>query len=222
MRGLDRPGLRFVTLTIDPSSPRWQAFFDRQGGPEGVREAGGRILTDRSAASQASIRYLAESWNRLRTRLVAEWGTEVAFFRGVELHKSGIAHMHVLIALDSLEAWLGRYGQFQAFAVAAGFGRKVDIQQVRSPQEAARYVGKAAVAYTAKGEAQPMPRYTRRAAWSRGWCEWTPPTPVAGFEWSLGFVDPGTAARALEASGYVIEDPGRYRVVSAPSGAGGS
>lgn len=229
MRGALKPGavVRFVTLTIDPKDARWSAFFAAQGGPSGVREARGRLLTGNEARVQASIRYAAASWNRLRVQLVNEFGGErVHYFRAVELHKSGMAHLHLLIRVDSLGEWFVHYSRFRALAVAAGFGPVLDVQAVKSRTDAARYVTKATAAYVTKDEetgevGRWLPKYTRRGAVSAEWSEWTPPTRIAGFSWSLADCGRETALRALIASDFVMVDPAFRRVSSAALAAGG-
>jgi hypothetical protein len=188
-----------------------------------VVEAGGRLLTGRAAATQASIRYMAECWNRLRTWLARYFGvrsTSVQYFRGVELHRSGLAHLHLMIRVPSLTDWFMAYGEFQRAAVQAGFGVKVDIQAVKSRVDAARYSAKAVASYTAKGEAMSLPKYTRRGAVSREWSDWTRPTPLAGFSWSVASCGRATAERALVASGFALVDPASIRV-GVPATAGG-
>jgi hypothetical protein len=219
--------VRFVTLTIDPKDPRWSSYFARQGGSSGVREARGRLLTGDEARVQASIRYAAEAWNRLRLSLVREFGGErVHYFRAVELHKSGMAHLHLLVRVDSLSSWFVHYGRFRALAVTAGFGPVLDVQAVKSRADAAKYVTKATAAYVTKdpntGEVgRWLPKYTRRGAVSAEWCEWAPPTRLAGFSWSRAECGPETAMRALIASDFVMVDPERFRVTSAATAAGG-
>lgn len=229
IRGAMQPGsvVRFVTLTIDPKDPRWLASYAAAGGSSGVREARGRLLTGTDATAQASIRYAAASWNRLRLSLVREFGGErVHYYRAVELHKSGMAHLHLLVRVDSLGAWFVHYGRFRQLAVAAGFGPVLDVQAVKSRGDAARYVSKATAAYVTKdpetGEVgQWLPRYTRRGAVSAQWCEWAPPTRLAGFAWQRASAGPETVLRALIASDFVMVDPARSRITSAPTGAGG-
>src|SRR3989304_3178441 len=70
----------FFTLTIDPSDGRYVAAL---GAYEGKGE------------TAPSIRYGQWAWNRMTARCRAR-GWSFPYARGVELHASGRAHLHVI------------------------------------------------------------------------------------------------------------------------------
>jgi hypothetical protein len=84
-------------------------------------------------------------WNHCLT-LLRRLSPELEFFRAAEVQRRGLLHQHVLlwspVPLDPVEV--------QAAALAAGFGCVFDLQEVTSPQQVARYVGK----YVAKSTDQ--------------------------------------------------------------------
>jgi hypothetical protein len=123
--------------------------------------------------------------------------------------------------VDSLTTWFMHYSRFRELAVRAGFGARVDVQAVKSRTDAALYVTKATAAYVTKdaetGEVgRWLPKYTRRGAVSREWCEWTAPTRIAGFRWQVAKCGADTAERALVASDFTMVDPASRRIRSAP------
>lgn len=235
-----------LTLTIDPLDPRWIAYVREAVAAGGVVERGGRLLPlgvgigddGRMATAALSLRYAARAWNHLRTQLRNDRGLKgrVSFYTGRELHKNGMAHLHVLVRARVASPWLMTYGRLWQLASAAGFGR-IDVQRARRGEAVGRYVAKAAGIAGAASEGRPagrggtsglaasivagygsksadaLPRWTRRGSWSPSWCEdWTAPTPLAGFAWRLGGASASFTAEALGASGFIIEDPARYRV----------
>lgn len=227
-------GERFVlvTLTIDPKDPRYARTVGRVS----------RGLGSRWGETRGSIRFAAESWNRLRGTLVrgrkrggpafAPFG-RIRYYRGLELQTNGRAHLHVLVRVGSVaEFWRLRTVLTGAEAARAGFGERSAVELARSRGDVARYVTKAVDAvpegvelgaYVTKGTEAGgsaltvMPRYTRRFSWSIGeaeWAPWTPATPIAGFNWRIGQLSHARALDALAASDFVIVDPGRFRVRS--------
>lgn len=231
-------GERFVmvTLTIDLNDPRLAASIARVG----------RGLGSSWADTKGSIKHAAASWNRLRGTLVRgrrrrgapflPFG-RIRYYRGLELTGRGIAHLHVLIRVNSLaEYWRLRTVLAAGEAERAGFGRIEQVDLARSRADVARYVTKAVNptaddaegrelgAYVTKGAIAPMPRYTRRFSWSvrdAEWAPWTPATPIAGYSWRVGQLSVDRAVEALIASDFVIVDAGRSRVRSSvPLGAG--
>lgn len=226
-----------LTLTIDPSAPAWHAFVSSAMQGSGVREAGGRLLPTRGedtrqATARLSLQYAAASWNRLRTALRREDGLEgVSFYVGKELHKTGMAHLHVLVRRPGTSPWLMPYPRLWKLASSAGFGR-IQVDVAVSKGDVARYVSKSAgmlpramttgdgysgqagsvvAAYGSKS-AEVMPKWTRRGSWSRDWCEWSAPTPVAGFAWRLGGASADFIADGFRSDGWQVVDPARLRV----------
>lgn len=244
-----------LTLTIDRSDARYLGST-WVGGPVGGRFKRNRAGKDRPRSSvmladpraavvEESTRYASWAWNRFRTYLYREHGA-VPFFRGVELQKSGVAHLHVLLRVENaveVMALIARIGGPTGLAVRAGFGPVADVQLARSGGDVARYVTKAnggigsrivgsgrpgasAAAYVSKLP-DVLPRYTRRTSWSlpngrSPWAAgWVKPTPIAGFTWRVAKCSVATVLGALPPSDFHIVDPGSYRVQSPGHPAGG-
>jgi hypothetical protein len=218
-----------VTLTIDPSDPR---FMDPRNRAGKVRPRSSALLGDaRAAAIEDSTRYASWAWNRLTANMRYR-RTLRPFFRGLELQRSGMAHLHVLIRVRDAADFLALRAELRGpesdrsagLAVMAGFGLVVDAQLARSGGDVARYVTKMrdggagdAAAYATKGVPAALPRYTRRAAWSRAWAPgWVKPTPVAGFTWRVAHASESTVRAALALSDYSIVEPASCRVPMAP------
>jgi hypothetical protein len=92
---------RFLTLTLDP---------DRAGSPE------------------HSVEYIRKAWNKFRTYLARKFGARVQFIAVLELQKSGMAHLHVLIDRYIPKDWLDNAWN----AVGGGFtwAKFVDVHRV--------------------------------------------------------------------------------------------
>lgn len=142
-----------MTLTIDPSDPRWIEHVRSSIEAGGVVERGGRLLTlgqgigddGRMATAALSLAYAARAWNHLATQLRNDRGLKgrVAFYTGRELQENGMAHLHVLVRARVGSPWLMKYERLWGLATAAGFGR-IDVQRARRGESVARYVSKAA------------------------------------------------------------------------------
>ena len=142
-----------VTLTIDPSDPRWIEYARSAIEAGGVVERGGRLLSlregigddGRMATAALSLRYAQRAWHRLSVQLRKDRGLKgrVAFYVGRELQESGMAHLHVLVRARVESPWLMKYDRLWQLAQAAGFGR-IDVQRARRGEAVARYVSKAA------------------------------------------------------------------------------
>jgi hypothetical protein len=171
------------------------------------------------AGTRRSIRDASKAWNVLRGQLVREFGA-APFFRGLELTQRGVAHLHVVTRVRSKDHYWRLRGYVRANVVGSGFGPNVKVDLARSRMETAKYVSKAegVAAYVSKGVGQRMPRYARRASWSRDWTDWVKPTPVAGFSWELHRHAPDLVLSALRLSEFVVVDPSSWRI--APSGDG--
>src|SRR5262245_38625426 len=91
---------RFVTLTIDPA----------------------RLSQEDSAD------YIRECWNKFRTYLKRAFGQRVEYIAVLEHHKSGVAHLHVLIDRYIPKEWLDSAWK----AVGGGFTwiNLVDVHRV--------------------------------------------------------------------------------------------
>jgi hypothetical protein len=88
---------RMATLTLDPSRI-----------PKGER-------TDR---------YIRECWCKMRVSLAREFGESIVFVGVLEFHKSGIAHLHLLVGQYIPQGWLSKAWK------AIGGGKIVDIRYV--------------------------------------------------------------------------------------------
>jgi len=232
--------LFFVTLTIDPKDRRWRKFRDEELHKAADRLQSGRLGSDgwpeywRTAVTRASVRYVAKSWNHMATLMrrdsrlaeLLEVGPDgrnvIPFVRALELQKNGRAHLHVLIRVPTLAHGFANRKVLRELAVTAGFGDGMgfDMQAAGSRSSLVVYVtkGAALAGYIAKA-GDILPRHARRFSYSASWSEWTRATRIAGWwDWRLAGGAPATITRALEASGFVIEDPGRHRVSSAGTG----
>jgi hypothetical protein len=88
---------RFVTLTLDP-----------------------KRLTDRKHTD----RYIRKCWRKMRVSLQRKFGKTVQFIGVLEFHKSGVAHLHLLVGVYIPHAWLSQAWQ------SIGGGKVVDIRYV--------------------------------------------------------------------------------------------
>lgn len=151
-----------ITLTVDPEDPTLQqvlGYYQDAGG--------GGIHGVFPAATIDYVRSIA--WRRFRTYLAREYG-RVPWLRGIELTRAGIAHVHVVVPLDSLaDFWRLRLlirgdedgrvlrrgtwrkglgwdrGVRSSYGLAerAGFGIVSDVQLARSNGDVVAYVSKA-------------------------------------------------------------------------------
>ena len=126
--------MRLVTLTLDPA---------------------------RIPAGTPSHAYLRNSWRKMRVYLARWAGRAVEFIAVVELHKSGITHLHVLVGLYLPQDWLSKAWQ------AVGGGRIVDIRWV-DVHRVAGYLAK----YLTKDSFRGLPPGTRLFSCSRGIVLW--------------------------------------------------
>ncbi len=141
---------RFVTLTLDPA---------------------------RIPSGTPSHEYLRECWRKMRVYLSRHAGRSIEFIAVVELHKSGIAHLHVLVGLYLPQAWLSQAWQ------SVGGGRIVDIRFV-DVQRIAGYLAK----YLTKDSLKGLPPGTRLFSCSRGIVLW-PKKKSSGWWLSLRSID---------------------------------
>lgn len=168
----ERKLTRFVTLTLDPAKI-----------PQGV----------------LSHAYLRECWRKMRVYLSRRSGRSVEFIAVVELQRSGIAHLHVLVGVYLPQEWLSKAWQ------AVGGGRIVDVRWV-DVQRIAGYLAK----YLTKDSLQTLPSGTRLFSCSRGIVLW-PKKKSSGWWLSWRSIDElrdqaerATGERWQELAGYGI------------------
>lgn len=157
---------RFVTLTLDPA---------------------------RIPAGVASHVYLRECWRKMRVYISRWAGRAVEFIAVVELHRSGIAHLHVLVGVYLPQEWLSKAWH------AVGGGRIVDVRWV-DVHRVAGYLAK----YLTKDCLGALPPGTRLFSCSRGIVLW-PKKKSLGWWLSWRSIDE-LRDRAKQASGERWED----------------
>jgi len=168
--------IQFVTLTSRPyATPTTGLYFLKKNWP----------LLNRK------LKYHTDKW---RAALGYEW----AYFMVPEHHKSGVVHCHLFAAThyDTVKSW-------KDFAFSSGFGWRVDVQPLITPEQAASYVAK----YLHKGHgAEQWPKGFRRVRHSQNW-------PVSEMEppllWDFDTVSEETAwleKNALLNLGWQVRD----------------
>jgi len=203
MRGA-RGKVAMITLTIDPN---------------------GLVLgTGPDALTRVSVRRASASWHRLAVRLRREFGP-LDYYKGLELTKAGVAHLHVIVRVESVADFWRLRALVRRSAERSGFGRVVHSDLARSSAAVTRYVTKAdgggareashVAAYATKGVDGRFPRYARRGTWSRKWVTWAPATAIAGFRWQLANAAREFVVDGLIASDFVMADPALFRITSA-------
>jgi hypothetical protein len=142
-----RKPVKFLTLTLDPSRNRASA-------------ANGSKLQAKYAS--ACWRRLTSMWRERcrRQEIAAPWYVRIAEWRD----RTDALHYHVLLV-----GWLP--GRLADDVVAAGFGMVHDVQRVRAPEAAARYL----TSYVTKAARARAPRYVNRYSSSK---DALPPLPV--------------------------------------------
>jgi hypothetical protein len=146
--------IAMATFTIRPTDARWLDPANRRGK---VRAADPHVPN--SALTGESARYASWAWNRLRLGLGRRMGAR-AYFRGLEVHKSGMVHLHVLVRVADATDFLhlrtvlrgderersrvGTDDRRAGLAINSGFGPVVDVTLARSGGDVAKYVTKAA------------------------------------------------------------------------------
>ena len=147
----ERKLTRFATLTLDPK----------------------RIPEDIS-----SLRYLRECWRKMRVYLARYAGHSIEFISVVELQKSGVAHLHVLVGTYLPQRWLSDAWQ------GVGGGRIVQIKWVDARNVAA-YLSK----YLTKEKQGALPAGLRRFSCSKGIVLWVKKKPSSGWWLSSCSID---------------------------------
>ena len=103
-----------------------------------------------------SVAYLRECFSKFRVSLLRRFGKSISYIAVVELQKSGMAHLHVLIGVYIPQNWISEAWQ------AVGGGRIVDIRQ-RHIRSVARYLSK----YLTKDFLGAVPSKKKRITTSR-------------------------------------------------------
>lgn len=140
-------------------------------------------LTSRPYATPTTgLYFLKQNWPKLNRKLKyhtdkykKNLGLEWSYFLVPEQHKTGVVHCHLLAATlyNTEKSW-------KEFAFDAGFGWKVDVQPVVTPERAANYVSK----YLHKGAGkESWPIGFRRVRHSQNW-PISAEQPMDGWEWS--------------------------------------
>jgi hypothetical protein len=71
-----------------------------------------------------SVKYIRECFSKFRVTLYRRFGKSISYISVVELQKSGMAHLHVLIGIHIEQSWISQAWQ------AVGGGKIVDIRLV--------------------------------------------------------------------------------------------
>jgi hypothetical protein len=81
-------------------------------------------LDPKKCAVRDSVAYLRKCFSKFRVSLLRKFGKTISFIAVVELQKSGMAHLHVLIGVYIDQAWISEAWQ------SVGGGSVVDIRFV--------------------------------------------------------------------------------------------
>jgi hypothetical protein len=140
---------RFITLTLDPKKflpdvtyLEFQELHDDD--------------CEKQRLKKLAAEHLRRCFSKLRVYLGREYGTSIKYICVLELHKSGMPHLHLLIDRYIRINWLRRTWT----CVGGGFEVKIKYVQVRS---AAAYISK----YLSKQLSMKVPPRTRRITTSR-------------------------------------------------------
>lgn len=124
---------KFWTLTLDPKK------------------------LDPESGVKAQIKYLRESWRKLRVSLSRKCGHSIEFICVVELQQSGLPHLHVLMAEFIRQEWM------KEAWTAVGGGQMVWVEAV-AIKRVAGYIAK----YITKDRLSTVPPSVRRFSASKG------------------------------------------------------
>lgn len=140
---------RFVTLTLDPKK-----FLP------GISYADFRELhnddPEKQRLKKLAAQHLRQSFNKLRVYLGRKYGKSIRFICVLELHESGMPHLHLLVDRYIPLEWLRSSWQ------KVGGGHQVAIRKVHV-RNAAAYISK----YLSKQLQMQVPARTRRITTSR-------------------------------------------------------
>lgn len=112
-------------------------------------------------AGKPAIEYLRETWRKMRVSLKRRLGVSPQFIAVLELHRSGMPHLHVLVGSYLPQDWLSTAWQ------GVGGGRIVDIRFVDVHRVSA-YLSK----YFTKDSLAEIPSGVRRFSCSKGIALW--------------------------------------------------
>lgn len=163
---------------------------------------------DESAA--ASYENLSRRWKVFLLALRrAHPRMRFEYFKVTERQLRGHAHLHILYRGGFI--WKGWVKQA---AVSAGFGRVRDIKLVgkQAARYVAKYLTKEMLAPNQPGVA-PLPKWHRRASWSRGWApdfsaqrvEWLAQQELGRYHWHVATGRPVLVAMRLQLLGYELD-----------------
>ena len=113
-------------------------------------------LDPKKCPIEDSVSYLRQSFSKFRVSLLRRFGQSVSFIAVVELQKSGMAHLHVLIGVYLEQRWIKEAWQ------AVGGGQIVDIRSV-DVHRVKRYLSK----YLTKDLFLAVPQKKKRVSTSR-------------------------------------------------------
>jgi hypothetical protein len=130
----ERQLTRLATLTLDPS---------------------------KIVSAESSIEYIRETWRKMRVSLQRFLGKPIEFIAVLELQRTGVAHLHVLVGTYLPQDWLSKAWQ------GVGGGKIVDIRWVDVHRISA-YLSK----YLTSRTLTELPAGTRRFSCSRGIVLW--------------------------------------------------
>ena len=121
---------RFLTLTLDPRS----------------------IPNDTNACE-----HIKKTWSKFRVYLQRKYKNSISYICVMELHKSGIPHLHVLIDRYIPQKWISKSWQ------GVGGGKIVFIEKLKEIKDIGKYLAK----YLTKNMKENIPGKMRRITTSR-------------------------------------------------------
>jgi hypothetical protein len=127
---------RFVTLTLDPKKI--------------------------GATAGHSCKYLRRCFNKFRVYLGRKFGHSIKYVAVLEFHKSGIAHLHLIV--DEYIEWQWLKNAWEA----VGGGSHVDIRARKDQHRIAKYLAKYLTKEFGLNGENKCPRGQRRVTCSRG------------------------------------------------------
>lgn len=162
---------------------------------------------------------LRPRWKRLREMLRRRFPRiRLDYFAVIERQRRGHAHLHVLFRGGYIpQRWL------KHAAVQAGFGSIVDVREVgkAAGRYVAKYLGKEMGAVPEALGFPPLPKWHRRATWSRNWATafakrrlaWLVDNAVDAYRWYIANCRPVLMVDRLRLLGYTV-DPIDYGDIS--------
>ena len=115
-------------LSCDRCGPKKARQYRKAIGRNAEAHRLNRMLTltldPKRCAAPDSVAYLRQCFSKFRVSLFRRFGKPISFIAVVELQKSGMAHLHVLIGVYIEQAWISEAWQ------SVGGGSIVDIRMV--------------------------------------------------------------------------------------------